>query len=354
MRIIIIQRFLPSRSRGGVGYFTHGLANTLVKRGHRVTVISHDPKPADADYKIQILPRPKPLKLAPLAFPFQLAKFDFRAFDMIHAQGDEQWIPKKNRPPIVRTLHGSSLLEAWHNGVLHGSPKHFFLHCLFFLGEFIADLRADSVVAVSEHTRHFFPRVHEVIGNGIDAVFFQPASGPKTNHPTVLFVGELHSRKRGHFLLQTFHDQIRIAIPNAELWMVCPEKVVGAGIRWFSNPSAQELAALYRQAWVFCLPSSYEGFGRPYAEALACGTPVVATPNPGALEVLARGEYGSIVPETEIGRQLCILLTDAKLRESYRLKGLKRAAEYSWDLIAEKYEGIYKTLISQKASSHAH
>ncbi|MER3405656.1 MAG: hypothetical protein C4289_11280, partial [Chloroflexota bacterium] len=41
--------------------------------------------------------------------------------------------------------------------------------------------------------------------------------------------------------------------------------------------------------------SAYEGFGRPYIEAMACGTPVVATPNPGALEVLEGGRYGVIV-----------------------------------------------------------
>ena len=42
--------------------------------------------------------------------------------------------------------------------------------------------------------------------------------------------------------------------------------------------SDAELVDLYRSSWLFCLPSSYEGFGIPYAEAMANGCPVVATP----------------------------------------------------------------------------
>ena len=55
----------------------------------------------------------------------------------------------------------------------------------------------------------------------------------------------------------------------------------GAGITVLGRLDDEELAREYRAAWVFCLPSSYEGFGIPYAEAMASGTPVVATPNPG-------------------------------------------------------------------------
>src|SRR5664279_4493309 len=76
-RIAVIQRFLPSRSRGGVGHFTHGLAEALVRRGHRVTVFSQDRAPDGATYDVHMVgatPTARPGRLAPLAFPFEVAK----------------------------------------------------------------------------------------------------------------------------------------------------------------------------------------------------------------------------------------------------------------------------------------
>lgn len=347
MKIAIIQRFLPSRSRGGVGHFTHGLANTLVKHDHAVTLFTQDPKPQDALYDVHRVPTPKHAKWAPITFPFQLSKIDFSRFDIVHAQGDDQWLSKTSRPPLVRTLHGSSWIEAMHNGLKRRSLKHFLLHSYFYLFELLADYRADYVVAVSGHTRRFYARVDEVIGNGIDLDLFH-GSAAKSEIPSILFVGELHSRKRGKLLADLFLEQIQPVLPNAELWMVCPEKIEAPGIRWFTKLESKELATLYKQAWVFCLPSSYEGFGRPYVEALACGTAVVATLNPGALEILAQGEYGSIVTDKNLGPQILALLNNSELRQNFALKGFKRAAHYSWESVAAKYEQIYQKLLDGK------
>ena len=66
----------------------------------------------------------------------------------------------------------------------------------------------------------------------------------------------------------------------------------------------ERLIELYQQAWLFCLPSSYEGFGVPYIEAMSCGTPVVATPNAGAREVLEEMAGGTL-PEAIA---VCVLL----------------------------------------------
>ena len=62
-----------------------------------------------------------------------------------------------------------------------------------------------------------------------------------------------------------------------------------------------ELASLYRRAWAYVTPSTYEGFGLPYLEAMACGTPVVATPNPGSVEILDHGKYGVLAADEEFG-----------------------------------------------------
>ena len=171
--IAVIQRFLPSLSRGGVGYFTHGLCNALRKRSHTVAVFSQDPAPKDALYQVnRITPTSRfGIRFAPFVFPFDIAKQDFSSFDLIHAQGDDQFI-SKNAPPIVRTMHGSSLSEAIHNGIYRISPKHFLLHIYFYFLELISISRADSVIAVSGQTGKHYWKVDEVIPNGIDVEHF--------------------------------------------------------------------------------------------------------------------------------------------------------------------------------------
>ncbi len=67
------------------------------------------------------------------------------------------------------------------------------------------------------------------------------------------------------------------------------------GVTVLGRLSDDELADEYGRAWVFCLPSSYEGFGIPYAEAMTAGLPVVATPNVGARYVTDEGAVGSLV-----------------------------------------------------------
>jgi glycosyltransferase involved in cell wall biosynthesis len=353
LKIAVIQRFLPSRSRGGVGHFTHGLCNTLTKRGHVVTVFSQDPAPQDALYEVVVLPSTGSVagyQSAPLTFSFQVARQDFSGFDVLHAQGEDQWISRATAPPIIRTMHGSALAEAIHNGWRLHSPKRFLMHLYFYGCELISDHRADAVVVVSGDTRRYYLRVHGVIPNGVDVERFSQPESEKTPHPSILFVGELDSRKRGRLLLQVFRECVRPHISNAQLWLVCPESVEGDGVRWLGRVDPQKLARLYREAWVFCLPSSYEGFGRPYIEAMAAGTPVLATPNPGAQEVLDKGRYGLVVPEKELGETLCRLLSRADLRQEYSQRGCDRAKVYAWERVAEQYERVYETVLRKRTA----
>src|SRR5262249_5336413 len=114
LNLAVIQRFLPSRSRGGVGYFTHGLCNGLYRRGRGVTVFSQDPARDGARYAVRLLTATRAVvgyPSAPLTFAFQVARQDFSGFDLVHAQGDEQFLPRRLGRPVVRTLHGSSLVE---------------------------------------------------------------------------------------------------------------------------------------------------------------------------------------------------------------------------------------------------
>jgi glycosyltransferase involved in cell wall biosynthesis len=98
-----------------------------------------------------------------------------------------------------------------------------------------------------------------------------------------------------------------------------------------------DLAALMSGATVFALPSLYEGFGMPILEAMACGTPVVASDTSSLPEVV--GDAGLLVNPLDveaIAAGLQRLLDDAALREALSAKGLQRSREFSWTRCARE------------------
>ncbi|GAC1613217.1 MAG: hypothetical protein NVS9B1_21060 [Candidatus Dormibacteraceae bacterium] len=129
------------------------------------------------------------------------------------------------------------------------------------------------------------------------------------------------------------------------------EPVSALGVISESHLSNTELARRFREAWVFCLPSAYEGFGRPYAEAMASGTAVVATPNPGSLEVLDGGTFGVIVEPADLGRALTELLQDSPRRSRLAAAGLARSRRYGWNEVAAAYEAVYADITRRAAAA---
>jgi glycosyltransferase involved in cell wall biosynthesis len=312
------------------------LANALVDRGHEVTVFSGCHHSDGARYETVTVP----LSGANRTFKFawKLRSVDWSRFDILHAHGDDYWL-RRGKPIRVRTLHGSCFSEArW-----VGSARESLRMTLLGFGELISMMTADQVIAVSRNTYRWLPWVRSVIPNGIDLDRF--VARERSAGPSVLFVGTYHWRKRGKLLMDVFEAEVRPTIPDAELWMVCSDAPTRPGIRVLGRVSDDELARLYGTAWVFCLPSSYEGFGIPYIEAMAAGTPVVATPNPGALEVTDGGRLGIVVGETELGRALVDVLSSELLRDE--LSGQARAAiaRYGIDDVISEYEAVYARLV---------
>lgn len=349
LRIAIISQYLPTAFHGGVPRQVHLLANKLVERGHEAVVFSLYEKPSDAKYNVHIVKLPPFLHklvkhkkaLGGIFFPLYVARKNFSGFDIIHAHGDSHFIFTST--PIIRTFHGSGLEEALYATSILTS----FFMLFIYPFEFFSGLIANRTVADSKSTTRFFPFIKDVIYNGIDLNKFKPVEH-KSENPSILFVGRMGNRKRGKLLVNVFRYRIRKAVPNVELWLVCDKNIIGDGIKTFVNISDDELISLYQKAHVFCSPSKYEGFGIPYLEAMACGTPVIATPNPGSKEILGNSEYGILVDENSISDKLIQSLGNKKKREEFIIKGLKRAQEFSLESTVDKYEKIYEALIKRK------
>jgi glycosyltransferase involved in cell wall biosynthesis len=130
--------------------------------------------------------------------------------------------------------------------------------------------------------------------------------------------------------------------PDVELHFIADrEPPAHPQVRYEHFPSDAALARAYREAWVFALPSTYEGFGIPYLEAMASGTPVLATPNPGANELLADGRFGVLATDEAYAGALLALLDDAAERARFGAAGLERSREYAWSEIARAYRDVY-------------
>jgi glycosyltransferase involved in cell wall biosynthesis len=141
--------------------------------------------------------------------------------------------------------------------------------------------------------------------------------------------------------------------PAATLTIVGPAGPAHPGVRYLTGVSDAELAGLYREAWVYASPSTYEGFGLPYLEAMACGTPVVATRNPGSVEVLDDGACGLLPPDDDFIPQVAALLGDPGRRAALSARGVQRSRAYALSAMLDRYEALLVSIAPAHARSVA-
>jgi glycosyltransferase involved in cell wall biosynthesis len=337
----------PGEKRSGIEQVAHDLANALTDRGHAVTVFTYDPRPSTARYDTRSLPCHALMtnrigRALTMGYLGNIVAIGPRYgdFDVILAHGDSLLLPLR-RKPVVRIMHGNALEEARSAT----SIARAVLQSGVYVQELLTGFLQRGTVAVSANTVRFNPFIRRVIPNGIDLTLFRADRAARSRVPAILFVGALNGRKRGAWLLDLFEREIRPAFPDAELHMVTTPGPRRVGVTYHTGVETKALVRLYQQAWVYASPSIYEGFGLPYAEALACGTPIVATSNPGSREVLDGGRFGVLAGDVEFGPRMCRLLADAGERDRLARAGLTRASVYDIARAAEQYEQVMTELI---------
>ncbi len=177
----------------------------------------------------------------------------------------------------------------------------------------------------------------------------------------VLTLGTVEPRKDLPSLVRAFDaiaagdPQLRLVLAGPDGWGV--EALTAARdravhrrrIRRLGWVSEDQRTALLRGASAFVYPSLYEGFGLPPLEAMAVGTPVVAT-NAGALpEVL--GDAARLVPPGDVDAlagALSQLLTDEAARSALIARGREQAARYDWDTTANGIVELYRTAFAAR------
>jgi phosphatidylinositol alpha-mannosyltransferase len=346
---------VPGQKRGGIERSAHCLAQGLAERGHRVVVFSHDAKPRDAVYEVRQLPWKdfvgtwlgRRVTMGYLGNVLALLP-DYREFEAIISHGDSLLLPLTGKP-VLRVMHGS----AWGEAIHATSTGRFILQCGVYVQELLTALTEHGTVAVSENTRRFNPFIRHTIPHGVDTRLFHPLPREKTLVPSLVFVGAHEGRKRGSCLLDIFRRSVRTAYPDAILMFVGPPGPEQPGVTYHTGVSDAELASLYRRAWVCVSPSTYEGFGLPYLEAMACGTAVVATSNPGSREVLGDGDHGRLVADAAFASTIVELLKSEDSRRAIESAGMLRAQHFSLDVMIDRYEALLMEMCGAHAGSVA-
>lgn len=121
----------------------------------------------------------------------------------------------------------------------------------------------------------------------------------------------------------------------------------------FLRPDTSTLVTLYNLADVFVFPSWYEGFGLPVLEAMACGTPVVASSRGSLPEIV--GDAGFVVDaedHTAIAATVEKLLTGELNPEWWQARSIARAGQFSWDRTAAQMLDIYQEVYQRSCREH--
>lgn len=216
--------------------------------------------------------------------------------------------------------------------------------------------RADRIIVQSPYAAETFvqqgmPREKlVVVPRAVDTSRFTPAAPNTDSMFRALFVGQLCLRKGLPYLLRAWSA---LRLRQAQLVLVGPlHDDVKPLMQKLDDPTvvhvpwSDDTAAHYRRASVFVLPSLVEGSAKVTYEAMACGVPVIVTPNAGA--VARDRQEGFVVPirdEGAIKEALLTLYENGELRDAYGRSARKRAEAYTWDdhreLMWEIYQRAY-------------
>jgi glycosyltransferase involved in cell wall biosynthesis len=202
--------------------------------------------------------------------------------------------------------------------------------------------KARRVLAISERTKR---DLVELYGTPREKVVVTPLAPdpdftPATEHDSfLLFVSAIEPRKQPLDALaaaDAVGRKLVVVGPAKDRELAAELRRRGADLRGYV-PKA-ELVSLYQRAACLVFPSRYEGFGLPMVEAMACGTPVVAAPEPALREVA--GDAAILTADLADGVRRA--LAD---RDALSAAGLERAQSFTWRETARITADVYREVL---------
>jgi glycosyltransferase involved in cell wall biosynthesis len=251
---------------------------------------------------------------------------------------------------------------------LHDLAYHHFPETFGFLSRFYlkvhhehAARRADRIICVSNHAKRDVvdtlgvPEARiDVVHHGVaDAFFGKPGPRPEGfDAPYILSVGTIQARKNLDVLVRAVarvrerrKKPFTLAVAGRRGWKTAAfdRACATTPVRLLGLVPDDQLPTLYAHAAAFVQPSSYEGFGLTVAEAMACGTPVIAADAGSLPEVVGRA--GLMVPardEEALARCIEQVLDHLGLVGELAAAGEKRARQFTWERSARAHLEVYR------------
>jgi phosphatidylinositol alpha-mannosyltransferase len=291
-----------------------------------------------------------PLAPDPSAALRTIRALNDEAFDVLHLHE-----PLAPGPTVTAlSLHPAPILATFHAAGESASYRT--------LRPFLSRLldRIDHKVVVSkdalELVQRHFGGEYEVLFNGVETTVINSVPETRSERPSIFFLGRHEERKGLDVLLASLSH----LGPEVECW------VAGEGpdtarlrdrhrsdqrIHWLGRLTEEDKLTRLRSATVFCAPSLRgESFGVVLVEAMAAGTPVVASALDGYRNVATDGVDAVLVPPGDVaalGSALSSLLADPDRRRSLRSAGTLRSECFAMSTLVERYLESYQDLLDR-------
>lgn len=244
---------------------------------------------------------------------------------------------------------------------------------------------ADRIVVASAHEKGQLIRLYgaadrrvAVIPCGVNLDRFHPidkataraALDLPPERDIVLFVGRLEPLKGLEILIDALAEledstpelvivggDQRASSYVAGLKAQAERAGIGGRVRFAGAVPQESLPAYYSAADVCVVPSYYESFGLVALEAMACGTPVIASRVGGLTGTIRDGESGYLIPwrcPQPFADKIDLLLTNDELRRALSAAAVERAQRFHWSAVADELSSLYCQTIDERAADGCH
>lgn len=234
--------------------------------------------------------------------------------------------------------------------------------------------RAAAIITISEATALDLQRIFKVDANRLYVIHlaaspeFQPAADDKQakihekyelTRPFILSVGERRPHKNHVGLIQAYarsqsrHTHDLVIVGQVYQDYTQPEEMahklgLANQVHFLANVDTDDLVTFYTAADLFVLISLYEGFGLPILEAMACGTPVIASSTTATGEVTGDGGI-QVNPQntTQVANAIDRVISDANFQRQQILRGYEWCQNFTWQKTAEQTITVYRRVFKE-------
>lgn len=334
---------------GGSSVYAHALSKALTKRD---------------DVEVEIISAPRSGGIATLGWMASGAVARTREVkaSLIHSPA---FLTPFNSPiPVVLTIHDLSLGK-----MPEGHPLEWRMYYHILVSRLAR--RARFILTPTETTRQdvistfAIPAERIVVTpSGVDEQFLEFNRGDDTKNaesPLIVFPGPPMSRKNLDIVLRALGSaspgsalskaRVEITGASAEEYRKYQRQIdeskLTSRVAWLGKLRFEDMPALYSRADVLVYPSFLEGFGFPPLEAMAVGTPVVASNASCLPEVLGNAAL-LVGPNDDASFASAVesVLTDNEVRRRLIEAGSERAHQFTWNRCAELTAAVYKRVVS--------